>query len=170
MMWDKTGKSLFMTTGDGHVEVYNYDMENNGANIPLPRVRQIQAHARDVFCIDFDPTGKYFAVGSEDALVSLWSLPEYVPVRGISRCEEPIKSVSFSCDGQFLACSSKEIIDITHLETGEQAHMIDTKTEKDKDPENQVEIKPVNSLTWHPSELLLAYAKDSCISIFGYKE
>ena len=36
----------------------------------------LQAHPANCICIEFDPTGKYFAVGSADALVSLWDVNE----------------------------------------------------------------------------------------------
>jgi THO complex subunit 3 len=160
LKWDLTGKFLLMTTGEGHVEVYDYEVDQIIGNVSqtMQRVRRIQAHSRDVFCIDFDPTGKYFAVGSEDAVVSLWSVPEFVPVRGISRHDEPIKMLSFSHDGQFLAYGSREWIDISHVETGEQVHILKT---------NDQEVQ-VYSLCWHPSEHLLAYTKENNILIYGY--
>jgi THO complex subunit 3 len=159
--WDYSGRMLFMTTGSGNVEIYDYDMDRIAVNSAQawPRLRTIQAHTRDLFCIDFDPLGRYFAVGSDDAVVSLWSLPEFIPVRGISRFEEPIKALSFNHDGQFLASASKDMIDITHLETGEQVHSLKTGSDQDSQ---------VYSMAWHPSELLLAYTKDDRIMLFGY--
>lgn len=43
------------------------------------------AHPSSLICIKFDPTGKHFAVGSADALVSLWDCNELVCVRTLSR-------------------------------------------------------------------------------------
>lgn len=43
------------------------------------------AHPANCICIEFDPTGKYFATGSVDALVSLWDVEELACVRTFSR-------------------------------------------------------------------------------------
>ena len=49
----------------------------------------LQAHTAGCYCIAFDPTGKHFAVGSADALVSLWDLSESCCVRTFTRLEWP---------------------------------------------------------------------------------
>ncbi len=160
--WDKTGRMLFMTTGNGTIEVYDYDTDRITVNTSQAwqRLRCIQAHARDVYCIDFDSTGKYFAAGSDDAVVSLWSLPDFIPIRAISRYDEPVKTLSFSHDGQFISHASKDVIDIAHVETGEQIHAIKTGNEQQE--------TQVYSVAWHPTEHLLAYSKDDRINLFGF--
>ena len=45
----------------------------------------LRAHPAACICIKFDPTGKYFATGSADALVSLWDSTELVCVRTFAR-------------------------------------------------------------------------------------
>lgn len=45
----------------------------------------VRGHAGACVCIDFDPTGKYFATGSADALVSLWDLEDLACIRTYSR-------------------------------------------------------------------------------------
>ena len=51
----------------------------------LTTVHVIQAHPANCICIEFDPTGKYFATGSADALVSLWDADEIACLRTFSR-------------------------------------------------------------------------------------
>lgn len=51
----------------------------------LKPIQSINAHPSNCICIKFDPTGKYFATGSADALVSLWNVEELVCVRCFSR-------------------------------------------------------------------------------------
>lgn len=53
----------------------------------LKPIQSINAHPSNCICIKFDPTGKYFATGSADALVSLWDVEELVCVRCFSRSE-----------------------------------------------------------------------------------
>jgi len=45
----------------------------------------LSAHPANCICIEFDPTGMYFATGSADALVSLWDLSELVCLRTLAR-------------------------------------------------------------------------------------
>ena len=51
----------------------------------LKPLHVLNAHPANCICIKFDPTGKYFATGSADALVSLWDVQEFVCVRTFSR-------------------------------------------------------------------------------------
>lgn len=54
----------------------------------LKLIQSINAHPSNCICIKFDPTGKYFATGSADALVSLWDVEELVCVRCFSRSDD----------------------------------------------------------------------------------
>ena len=45
----------------------------------------LNAHPANCICIEFDPTGTYFATGSADALVSLWDVDQLVCVRTFAR-------------------------------------------------------------------------------------
>lgn len=45
----------------------------------------LKAHPGTCICIEFDPTGKYFATGSADALVSLWDINELACLRVFTR-------------------------------------------------------------------------------------
>jgi len=45
----------------------------------------LSAHPANCICIEFDPTGTYFATGSADALVSLWDVSELVCLRTLAR-------------------------------------------------------------------------------------
>jgi len=45
----------------------------------------LNAHPANCICIKFDPHGKYFAVGSADAVVSVWDATEFLCVRTLTR-------------------------------------------------------------------------------------
>lgn len=51
----------------------------------LKRQHILKAHPGTCICIEFDPTGKYFATGSADALVSLWDINELACQRVFTR-------------------------------------------------------------------------------------
>ena len=146
MAWEATGKLLFLTTGTGTVEIFRYaDMLSSGETTSA---HTLHAHTANCYCIDFDPKGEHFAVGGADAMVSVWNTAELVCVRTCARLEWPVRTLSFSHDCAFLASGSEDqVIDVASVATGELAHAI---------PSNA----PMNSVAWHPSKLLLAYAGD----------
>lgn len=138
--WNKKSDLFFLTNGQGCIHVLNYP------NLELQHV--LKAHPGTLICIEFDPTGRYFAAGSADALVSLWDVEDLVCLRVLSRLDWPIRSISFSHDGELLASASEDLmIDIAETNTGDKVTGI-----------------PVSAstftLAWHPKQYLLAYACD----------
>ena len=83
-----------------------------------------------------------------DALVSLWSLQELACVRTFGRLEWPVRTLSFSHDSAFLASGSEDPqVDIADVQTSKQVHAIQCSA-------------PMNTVSWHPSRHLLAFAGD----------
>lgn len=83
--------------------------------------QNIKAHSANCICIQFHPSGKYFAVGSADAIVSFWDAEERACIRTFSRLDWPVRALSFSHDGSMLACASEDLfVDISHVHTGEK--------------------------------------------------
>jgi len=73
-----------------------------------------------------------------------------------------VRTLSFSHDGRLIASASEDtFIDIADVQTGEQVHAVPTRV-------------AMNSIAWHPTQLLLAYAGDDkerdegTFRIFGY--
>ena len=115
---------------------------------PAESARTLHAHTANCYCIEFSPSGEYFAVGGADALVSLWHLQELVCMRTFGRLEWPVRTVSFSHDSAFIASGSEDPqVDIADVETSRQVHSIPCSA-------------PMNSVSWHPTRHLLAYAGD----------
>jgi len=138
--WNKNSDLFFLTNGQGCVHVYTYP------EMKLQHV--LQAHPANCICIEFDPTGKYFAVGSADALVSLWNVNELACVRTFSFLEWPVRTISFSHDGKLIASASEDLcISIAHVETGAHVAKIPV-------------TSPTFSIAWHPKRYLLAYSCD----------
>jgi WD40 repeat protein len=101
--WNDDGTLFFLTTGAGNIEVSRYP--------DLKTTRSLRAHTANVYCIAF--SGNYMACGSADALVSLWTLDELVCVRSFSLLELPVRTLSFSHCGTYLAAGSEDsLIDI----------------------------------------------------------
>lgn len=147
MMWSPVnGSQFFITTGNGTILVHN------GEDLQLKQF-QLQAHTANCYCIDFDPSGNYFAVGSADALISLWMVDrnghEPLCYDTISRLDWPIRTLSFSFDGLYLAAGSEDkFIDISRpIISDELVFKLSCQV-------------PTNSISWHPNQHWLAYAGD----------
>ncbi|KAK6178035.1 hypothetical protein SNE40_012874 [Patella caerulea] len=155
--WNNDGDLFFLTSGQGTINILSYPA--------LKPLHSLTAHPANCICIEFDPVGTYFATGSADALVSLWDLSELVCVRTFSRLDWPVRTLSFSYDGQLLASASEDlVIDIAMVETGEKVTEIPCDT-------------PTFTVAWHPKRHLLAYACDDkhdrdrdsgTVKVFGF--
>merc|ERR1712080_200689 len=155
MAWNQTGEYFLMTTGNGTVDILKFPS--------LEKAHSVQAHSAHCYCIEFDPKKRYLATGGADALVSLWDLSEMVCVRTFPRLDSPIRSLSFSHDGRFIASASGDHrIDISDVTSGRPVHTIECR-------------EAMNSISWNPCHLLLACAGDEnhgryagSINVFGY--
>lgn len=138
--WNKEDDLFFVTSGEGKIHVLGYP--------DLQSLMVIDAFASPCVCIRFDPTGERFAVGSNDAITSLWDTENLICYKCIDRLEWPIKTVSFTHDSKYLASGSEDLfIDICDVETGEQVFAI------------KVDSATL-SLDFHPTDYILAYALD----------
>ncbi|XP_059612051.1 THO complex subunit 3 [Phlebotomus argentipes] len=159
--WNNRSDLFFLTNGQGCVHILNYP------NLDVKDI--LKAHPGTCICIEFDPTGKYFATGSADALVSLWDAEELSCIRVFSRLDWPVRTISFSHDGRLLASASEDLlIDIGDTETGEKVADISVDA-------------ATFTVAWHPKQYLLAFAcddKDSCdrrrdagsLKVWGFTE
>jgi len=146
--WSPNSEYFFLTTGQtngtGTVEIMRF---SRGKLIPSEAVT-LFAHSANCYCLAFDPTGRYFAVGAADSLVSIWTFDELICIRTLPRLEWPVRTLSFSYDGRLLAAAAEDhFIDISNVETGEQVYAVNCRT-------------PMNAVAWHPSKYMLAYAGD----------
>lgn len=156
MAWSKCGNFFLLTTGNGTVEIMSFPK--------IEKEHQIEAHTGHCYCIEFDPTGRYMATGGADAMVALWELEDLSCVRTFPRLESPLRSLSFSHDGQFIASAAEDFrIDVSHVESGKHVHTI-------------MCVAELNSIAWNPKRHLLAYASDASekhagvVSVFGYRD
>ncbi|KAK9479820.1 WD40-repeat-containing domain protein [Lipomyces japonicus] len=123
----------------------------------------VPAHRAAITAAQFDPLGRYLAVGSADSLVSIWQLHDLSCLRTItfaSASSFPVRALSFSFDGAFLAVvfipdrptpassnNGSNNIYVASVESGNQVHAFPLRS-------------AVTDLQWHPSKYWLAYAGD----------
>ncbi|KER20940.1 hypothetical protein T265_15203 [Opisthorchis viverrini] len=156
--WKPNTDIFLLTTGLGSILVYS------GKPGDMRRETSLQAHPVNAMCLQFTNSGRYFAVGSADALVSIWDADEFVCIRTLSRLEWPVRTLGFSHDAKLLAAASEDhFIDIGHVETGEQVCQVG------------IHSSATFVLCWHPKQYLLTYSSEAkyereqgVIRLFGF--
>ncbi|KZF22325.1 WD40 repeat-like protein [Xylona heveae TC161] len=136
-----TGQELLLTTGEGKVKILDYPS--------LSPLHTLNAHTAACLALELCPRGKYLAVGSSDALVTLWDTQDWVCKHSLGAMVGAVRSVGFSFDGSFIVGGSDEGtgLEIAHVETGEYVHTVQT-------------AHPAPCVAWHPSRYWLAYSGD----------
>jgi WD40 repeat protein len=66
----------------------------------------LHGHSESVYSVAFSPDGKYFASGSWDKTVKIWSVESQKEVTTLQGHSSSIFSVAFSPDSNYLASSS----------------------------------------------------------------
>jgi THO complex subunit 3 len=133
------GDSLLTTTTDGFFKILDYPSLNELARFP--------AHNSSCNCVAYHPAGAYVATGASDGLVSLYRTDGWLPAKTFDAQAGPVKTVSFSCDGTYIAGGSDEGtgFEIGNVETGESVYKVETKV-----------ATPV--VMWSPRDYAIAYA------------
>mmetsp|Transcript_39233 Transcript_39233/g.63719 ORF Transcript_39233/g.63719 Transcript_39233/m.63719 type:complete len:336 (+) Transcript_39233:119-1126(+) len=144
--WDKSGSYLFLSTGcavQGKSTIQIVDTRNN----KFDRVYTLPATTATCYCIAFDPLGRYFALGSGDALVTLWDSKELVTVASLEQSDSSISAMCFSNSGNVLAYGSNDKrIFLENVETCEPLGVIDASA-----------VDQVTCIAWNPKQNIVAY-------------
>jgi THO complex subunit 3 len=165
--WSPDGSLFVLGTGSGNVElldarVINGEISEGGDEskseptmhaIKWPVVHTIYGHTASIYCVKFDPLGRYLATSSADSTTALWSIQEWFNISMSGHLTSPPRSISFSFDGEFLAAGGEDAF-ISITATIPMDPSIDS-------PLHKIPVSSaVNCLTWHPSRAYLAYAGD----------
>eukprot|EP01026_Neomeris_dumetosa_P039075 TRINITY_DN32002_c0_g1_i2.p1 TRINITY_DN32002_c0_g1~~TRINITY_DN32002_c0_g1_i2.p1 ORF type:complete len:343 (-),score=21.58 TRINITY_DN32002_c0_g1_i2:243-1202(-) len=134
------GHCFLMATGKGSVDVVSYPS--------MERIRSMVSHTGLCSCFAVSRDERYMATTGSDALVALWEMKCCACIRTWAHREQPMRSLDFSCDSQYLAFASEDsFIDIVSTQTGEISFSIPCKV-------------PSDSLAWNPYVQVMAYAGD----------
>lgn len=138
--WNHSGAFFLLSTSQGNVTMLDFPNLNHVFTLP--------SHTASCYCLDIDPYGRFLATGGADGKVSVWCLKTLACLVTYNQLSSPVRALSFSFDGQFLACASEnDFIDICDSQTGNTIHQVEC-------------TKPVNSIAWHPSRHLLGFSAD----------
>lgn len=104
IIWSHGGDMLLETTGQGNIRFRSWPT--------WEVVYMLPAHSSACFSLCLEPRGRMLAIGGSDAVISLWDTRDWICTNTLTAVEGPVRSVSFSFDGNFVCGSSDECNDI----------------------------------------------------------
>ena len=100
---DAPPTKLFLTTSKETVDIAEYPAKDGQLKV----LHSLHGHTSATLSQALSPTGRYLAIGGSDANISLWDTHDWVCRRTLW-LEGPVKTVSFSWDGSFIAGGTDE--------------------------------------------------------------
>ena len=150
MAWSFNSDHVLVTTGGsemGGIDILGVKVNTDTADF-VP-VTSVAAHTSNCYCLKIDKNYRILALGSADFLVSLWNLEDMVCHGTISCMDSPIRCLSFSSKGDYIAAAAEgNSLVICDTESAEQVMAIDCKS-------------PLMALSWHPEHNIIAIAPDA---------
>ncbi|CAF1200342.1 unnamed protein product [Adineta ricciae] len=156
--WDRTGNLFAVTTAHGTVVFFDALGIQKDKDKRLEELHCLTAHTGNCICLEFDPTGRYFAVGAADASASIWDVSQLVCLTVLTRTEWVVRGLSFGYQSQLLALASEDpYIEIAKVDTGERVFALKCDAQ-------------TLTVAWHPKAPVLAYTLDDdlgSVRLFG---
>ncbi|GJJ07179.1 hypothetical protein Clacol_001379 [Clathrus columnatus] len=153
-LWNHVGDAIFASAIDGMIRIISYP--------ELDIVDKSGAHVRAIYALALDPRGRYLVTGGADSIINFFDLREWLCAKSVSTGDTSIISLSFSYDGEYIACATETtFIDIIATETGQVMHRIPS-------------MSVPGLVAWHPSKHIVASCAEpssrpdkAWLSIFG---
>ncbi|CAK7203957.1 hypothetical protein SEUCBS139899_006707 [Sporothrix eucalyptigena] len=157
-----SGKRVFVAIGDGRTRVLSFPelepvLQVNYAVVDGESTEfSLKGHSADCLSVALSPTGRTLATGGTDAIIALWDTIKWTCQRTITTMAGPVRSLSFSWDGNYVIGGSSEgaELEVTQTESGEHIHTFKT-------------TQPVPVVAWAPTRYFLAYAEMGSLRIVG---
>ncbi|KAH8905533.1 WD domain-containing protein [Coniochaeta sp. PMI_546] len=153
-----SGKKIFVTTGEGQTRILSYpDLEpvlrfDYATELDDGKGKEFRLTGHTSSCVtaELQPTGRFLATGGTDSIIALWDTNDWICRRTLSKMSGPVRSISFTFDGSFIAGGSDEEagVHVWHTETGE--HMYTFKS-----------AGPSPVVSWAPTRYCLAFSDNS---------
>ena len=157
-----SGKKVFVAYADGRVRILsfpelepvlraNYDgVEGESVEFTL------RGHSAECLSIALSPTGRTLATGGTDAVIALWDTSKWVCQRTITTMAGPVRTLSFSWDGNYIVGGSTEgtELEVTQTESGEHIHTFKAS-------------QAVPVVAWAPTRYFFAYTELGSLRIVG---
>lgn len=88
--------------------------DTKSAKSSLQVVHTLRGHRTAASCLAFDPKGKYLAAGSNEGIVSLWDVENFICFRTFHKPNHAISSLSISHDGAYIAFGIEGVSGSSH--------------------------------------------------------
>jgi cytochrome c len=173
LAWTPNGRFVLCASAASSLDLLRYSKETGGFKPAL----QLQGHTGPVLTVAIDPTARRIAAGSDDALATLWCTRQLVCTQTLYRQRGPVRSVSFSAGGRYLAMATERrqrdpnspvVADSTTPVHIAAVDYYTTAAAADVDCSSSASssVHELHGLcayavAWHPTALLLAVAVDS---------
>ncbi|UQC87025.1 WD domain-containing protein [Colletotrichum lupini] len=157
--FDWAGDTIFLTTGEGRTRILTYPDFKPAFQFKHgdeSKEFTLNGHTSSCLTAELQPTGRYLATGGSDSIISLWDTTDWICQRTITSMIGPVRSISFTFDGNFLVGGSDEGsgLDIRHAESGDHVHTFKT-------------AGPCPVVAWAPTKYCLAYSDLGVLRIVG---
>lgn len=171
ILWFHHGHSFFMCAlHDGSVPIYkitdvlldaNGSSQVNGSadtdnsnSITIDLKHKLLGHRSSATCVVVDPRGKYFAVGSNEGVVSLWNTSSMLISKVLTNTDEAIANIDISRDGTYVAVAydSGENVKIFDYDTTEQVYEV---------PNSNSGNLALSHVAWFPSKTAFVHTSDN---------
>ncbi|KAJ9164871.1 WD40 repeat-like protein [Coniochaeta hoffmannii] len=156
--FDWSGNKIFVTTGEGQTRILSYPGLEPVLRLDYAvdpddgkgKEFKLTGHTSSCVTAELQPTGRYLATGGTDSIIALWDTTDWICHRTLTKMSGPVRSISFTFDGSYIAGGSDEEagVHVWHTETGEHLY-----TFKSRDN------SPV--VAWAPTRYCLAYSENS---------
>ncbi|ODV64801.1 WD40 repeat-like protein [Hyphopichia burtonii NRRL Y-1933] len=140
---------LIFALHDGTIPIYRMD-----ENIKLEPSHLLKGHRSLATCLSMDPRGRYFAVGSNEGVVSIWSTASMMNTKILSEVDEAIAQIDISRDGTYLAVGfdSGSNIKIYEYDTTEEMFEV---------PNSTSGTLALTQVKWFPTKTAFVYSSDN---------
>lgn len=100
LTFSHAGDMLLLASDNGQVMLFDYPS--------MEQMHIVKAHTAAAQCLSLDSRGAYCAVGGSDAVVGIWDTTDWICLRTVRGLDYPVRSLSFSFDGQYICAGSDE--------------------------------------------------------------
>lgn len=109
-----TGDKIFAATGDGKTRILTYPGLEPAMHYDYPMLDGesdefvLRGHTSSCTSVELSPTGRWLATGGTDSMISLYETKNWLCSKTITKMAGPVRSMSFTFDGSYLAGGSDE--------------------------------------------------------------